>query len=121
MSGEIVMTAVSRLVFAVGWSLLAVTVCCGAEKPPRLDASGDALPEYALARLGSLRFRDPYGFTAVALSPDGKVFALQDGKQIRLLDAVSGKPLRTIEEPDLSLGHSQFSPDGKLLATVRTD
>lgn len=41
----------------------------------RSDQYGDELPLGALQRFGSVRFRQPMGCDAVAVSPDGKLLA----------------------------------------------
>jgi WD40 repeat protein len=86
------------------------------EKAGRVDRNGEPLPESALARLGSARFRSDGA--SFAVSPDEKLIALKHQNVIRICD------LRTFQEriklegaqdatPDV-LG---FSPDGKLVAT----
>lgn len=109
------------------------------EKKARFDLYGDSLPDGALQRLGSVRFR--HNSTAIAYSPDGTILA-SGGRDntIRLFDATSGKELRRL------IGHTArtyappmdakspfdalvsatgegginsvaFSPDGKVLAS----
>jgi len=79
------------------------------------------LPQGALVRLGSERFRQPYQRSPiihVILSADGKVLASRsDEKTIRIWDAATGQLLRQIEEPDGAAAFA-FSPSGKLLATA---
>src|SRR5262249_55563058 len=87
-----------------------------AKKPSRVDAQGDALPEGALARLGTIRFRAGNYFSASALSPDGKLLALSDGTAMRLLDAATGKVTRNFRTNGGSFSWLTFPPDGKLLA-----
>jgi WD40 repeat protein len=67
-----------------------------AAKRARLDPSGDPLPRGARQRLGTLRFRVPASASAVALSPDGKTFAVSESDRIVFYDAASGKRTRTI-------------------------
>jgi RNA polymerase sigma factor (sigma-70 family) len=72
-------------------------------KPDRvgMDLQGDPLPEGALARLGTVRWRRPVDLWSGVFAPDGKL--------------VDTKPLPAGATPALSSG--AFSPDGKLLAT----
>jgi WD40 repeat protein len=44
-------------------------------RPPRFDAAGDPLPDRAVARLGTTRFRHPSPLEAEAYSPDGRLVA----------------------------------------------
>src|SRR5262249_41227712 len=78
---------------------------------------GDPLPEGALARLGTVRFRDGNYFNATALSPDGKTLALASGTgSMRLLDVATGKEARSFRTNSGSFSSLTFSPDGKPLA-----
>src|SRR5262249_6251808 len=70
-----------------------------------------------------------YGtMAACALAPDGKTLALTMRYEatIRLLDAATGKEIRRFEGHARAAGtrsvtHIDFSPDGKMLASVATD
>jgi WD40 repeat protein len=111
----------SRSFFATAYVLLLPALLAGpafaAEAGPRLDAFGDPLPERAVARIGTLRLRQPSSVVAVAFSPDGKLLAtwgLYD--DVRLWDALTGKELRRLP---FQLGwwafELAFSPDGRTL------
>src|SRR5262245_38166691 len=91
----------------------------------RTDLLGDPLPEGAVARIGSVRYRigkvGPY-----ALSPDGKTLAVEGPLGVMLWDVETGKPLLRIS----LRGHSMcdidrtpmgFTPDGKNLVWVYGD
>jgi RNA polymerase sigma factor (sigma-70 family) len=94
------------------------------EKPrAHLDRFGDSLPEGAVARLGTVRFRHGARVRSVAFSPDGKTLAsggndntvrfweIATGKEIRRFTAVTGQWATYFVVDSIA-----FSPDGKLLA-----
>ncbi|MFG2465941.1 helix-turn-helix domain-containing protein [Streptomyces canus] len=58
----------------------------------------------------------------VAFTPDGRTLAVvdieDDGDQVRLLDATTGRTRRTIKQSTQFLSAFAFSPDGRTLATV---
>jgi len=88
----------------------------GAEDKVRLDLFGDPLPDGALARLGTIRFRNGSEVTAVTLSADGKTLVSANRtKVIRLWDLASGRPMGRIECPQIVYTVA-IAPDGKLLA-----
>src|SRR5438874_12919379 len=103
---------VAGLVVAVGSLALA-------QGQPATDRHGDALPEGAFARMGTLGFR---GVAApLAFSPDGKVLASGAtswrSERVILWEAATGRPLRRLR-PDRFFGPTalSFTPDGKWLA-----
>jgi WD40 repeat protein len=119
--------------------LAAAALMSAADPPAAVDRHNDPLPEGALARMGTVRFR--YSATAIAYSPDGKLLAAGGAdNHIRLFEADTGKevrrlsghqprtyqPARDPKNPfDLlvdSVGKGNvttiaFSPDGKTLAS----
>jgi WD40 repeat protein len=86
---------------------------------PRLDGDGDPLPEGALARLGSQRFRVNRRISAVALSPQGDTLAVGWSGGITLLDAQTGKELRLLGSANDGPSVLRFLDDGKVLAARR--
>jgi RNA polymerase sigma factor (sigma-70 family) len=62
-------------------------------KKPRLDLHGDPLPDGALLRLGTVRFRHPDGANCLILSPDGRYLATRNSVTVRVWDAATGKQL----------------------------
>jgi WD40 repeat protein len=85
----------------------------------RVDGLGDALPERAMRRLGTSRFRHGNQIMALACSADGRTIATGGMREIRLWDSASGclrKILRT-DEYVFGLG---FSADGSQLVSAGT-
>lgn len=83
---------------------------------PRLDRYGDRLPDWAAARLGTLRWRSngDHVFSA-ALSPDGRMIALAGSRALYLVDAATGQETRRLPGVPAGLGALAFTPDGKTL------
>jgi WD40 repeat protein len=121
--------------FLCGSVLLLLTVSClepppgvsGSDSPPkqapRVDAFGDPLPEGAIARIGTVRLRQPSEVCSVVYSPDGKMLATggrYDG--VRLWDATTGKLLRFLPaDGGQSIFGLAFAPDSKTLVSSGTD
>src|SRR4051794_38293825 len=84
-------------------------------------SADDALPEGAIARLGTARWRPGGAVFALAFTPDGKgiISAGRDG--VSLWDTASGKELRRFEGHRWEVRCLALSPDGKTLATGSSD
>jgi WD40 repeat protein len=113
-----------------GWCVVVALALVSAEPPPKQDARtppadrhGDPLPEGALLRIGSVRYRAGYP-TDAALSPDGKTFATTSNEEITLWAVDSGRPLHRLRSAELPPDCSPnqkflcFSPDGKRLVSL---
>jgi WD40 repeat protein len=95
-----------------------------AQQPAQVDANGDPLPERAVARLGTLRFRHLSPgekntvIEALAYSSDGKMIASLAGNgSICLWDSTTGRLIRRFDwEREGANASVKFSPDGKTLA-----
>ncbi|MGH7172634.1 MAG: sigma-70 family RNA polymerase sigma factor [Gemmataceae bacterium] len=85
----------------------------------RMDRHGDPLPDGAITRLGTVRWRHGDFVHALAYSPDGKrIVTTGVGRALVLWDAATGKELRVF--PSRGQPRSvAFSPDGKLIATTQ--
>jgi WD40 repeat protein len=85
----------------------------------RVDRHGDPLPERAIARLGSVRFRHDGAVHEVAFSADGKLLAASsdDGNKVVLWDRATGRKLREMRVDKRGMPPTQlrFSADGKRL------
>jgi RNA polymerase sigma factor (sigma-70 family) len=86
-------------------------------KQSRVDRFGDPLPEGALTRLGTMRFRHGRG-TTLAFAPDGKsVLSCGADHTLRTWDLASGRLLREQRLPsEPTTSAFVLSPDGRLLA-----
>src|SRR6266851_8489535 len=88
-----------------------------ADPLPRTDALGDPLPDFALARSGSVRWRHGGLIDALAVSTDGTLIASHGvGDAVRVWDAKTGKPVRQFPAGPWGSHALAFSPDGKQLA-----
>lgn len=89
---------------------------------PRFDNYGDPLPEEALARFSTTRFRQGFCINDIRYSPDGKAIAIaSDGRALGLWDVASGKELFQFDDKSGDppcAGSIAFSPDGKVLAAA---
>jgi WD40 repeat protein len=87
----------------------------------RTDNYGDPLPEGAVARIGTVRLRQPFAWR-VAFSPDGKMLVSGGSdKRITFWEPASGKELRSLAGHNDSVNGIAFSKDGKLLASGGQD
>jgi RNA polymerase sigma factor (sigma-70 family) len=80
-------------------------------QPVTADLHGDPLPEGALLRFGTVRFRHPGGVNALALSPDGRSLATTGSHGGLLWEASTGKP-----GPTLLTAHNNYMAAQNLLA-----
>src|SRR5713101_1723863 len=89
------------------------------DRPLRADLYGDPLPEGAIARLGTVRFRHRL-IQTVAWSPDSAILASATLYEctIRLWDVATGKEPRRMPESATAIA---WSPDGKTLASACFD
>src|SRR5262249_21766628 len=82
----------------------------------RVDRDGDPLPEGAVARLGTRRFR--IGFHQASdftFAPDGKTLAVASLVGLYLFDAATGIQMKSPHPPNTNFWQVAFSPDSKQL------
>jgi len=105
--------------------ITAVAGCTEAKSPPpaRRDFYGDPLPNHALARLGSVRFRPRASVWAMDISPDGKLVATGTipgsvDNEVELWNPTDGMKVGSLlaDRDTNNILSLTFSPDGKRLA-----
>src|SRR4051794_29958665 len=107
-----------------GWSLLGILGVLIVSSPghaqTRNDLYGDPLPDGALVRLGTVRFRDASDNRTLAFTPDGLRMAAAGGSPTMLWDVATGRPVRRFPTPHTDFGSSTLavSPGGKFLAAA---
>jgi hypothetical protein len=87
------------------------------DKKERGDRYGDPLPADAIARLGTLRFRQGTTVYITHFSPDGKNLLL-GGLTLALWETATGRKIRDFPVSPI---RAAMSPDGKTVAVRRTD
>jgi RNA polymerase sigma factor (sigma-70 family) len=89
--------------------------------PPAADRPGDPLPDGAIARLGTDRFRHGFYVTKVGFALDGKVVVSEAGGlgnyQVCLWDAATGKVIKQIQDC-VTPGRLAVSANGKWLVSA---
>jgi RNA polymerase sigma factor (sigma-70 family) len=93
------------------------------EKPrARVDLFDDPLPDGAVARIGTTRFRHGDFIPSLAFTADGKRVLSYGLDSLYVWDTATGRELRRISaEPGKRFHWAGFSPDGKLAATTQFD
>src|SRR4051794_8073471 len=80
------------------------------------DDYGDPLPESAVARLGTKRWRSNLsygsGFSTLSFSPDGSTVAVACDRGLTLFEAKTGRPVPWFA-PNANLKAAAFTTDGK--------
>jgi WD40 repeat protein len=108
------MYASKRLSLAV---LALAALPLAAQESTRTDRFGDALPEGAVARMGTVRLRSATAISCISFSPDGKSLVTAGfSNKVTFWDVATGKPARTVDIACNSISALQFSRDGKVLA-----
>ncbi len=110
------------------WPLAALAMAIVLSPPARAEtpageAGDDTLPEGALHRLGTNRFRQQGEIWQVRYSPDGKKLATTSSDDVVLWDAANGRELKRFRhrrdaESAPMLTSLAFSPDGEEIAAA---
>jgi WD40 repeat protein len=90
-------------------------------EPPHTDLYGDPLPDGAVARFGTTRWKHPGGVSDLVYSPDGKTLVSTGDRTVRLWEAATGKELRRFVGHESWVSRAVFSHDGKTLVTADGD
>ena len=90
------------------------------------DNLEDPMPDGALRRFGSTRYRFPGGNAHAAMTRDGKLVAIGGYGVVLVYETATGKLLHAIDNCGMTnavgrLSAIAFSPDGKLLAHIVRD
>lgn len=89
------------------------------DNPARTDPYGDPLPEEAIARLGTVRFRHGSLINSLVFTPDGKQLISQSDDVVRIWDAATGRQLsHLITEPNGAINSLFVTRDGKSVITM---
>jgi WD40 repeat protein len=80
-----------------------------------LDLYGASLPEGALVRLGTTRWRENSGVRCLAVAPDGKTLAVGGTWEIGIWDLANGRQLHSFSKDECYNWGVAFGPDGKEL------
>jgi WD40 repeat protein len=99
-------------------AVLLLAAGVAAAQPP------DPLPEYALARFGTVRFRTGSSVAALAFSPDGKRLAswgdaMYKHDEFTLWDAATGKEIRSVRTTERTIMALAWPADGRGLAVLK--
>ena len=104
------------------FALWVLTTVLSPSAQERLDAFEDPLPEAAVARLGTVRFRHGFYLNALAVSPDGAVLAGAGWDHtIHLWDMRTGRERMRFPGHCDSVYAVTFSPDGARIASGGLD
>ena len=87
------------------------------EEPGPRDRFGDLLPQAAVARLGSMRFRHGRSLSRIVYSPDGRLLASFGDGMIRIWETSSGRELHQIGGSD----NFALLPDSAMMACTVLD
>ncbi len=101
---------------------LALAVWLQEPKPaPRVDLAGDPLPEGAISRLGTRRWRTPGRVWSLAFGKDGKTLLVGAGTSLLLWDVEKNERRRIFQGHRGVVGSIALLPDGTRAMTASGD
>jgi WD40 repeat protein len=101
---------------------LVVASTTRAQPPVRYDLYGDPLPEGAISRLGTIRFRQADAIGSIAFIDNGSSLATNtQGKKINIWDTSTGKIRQQLTSRAASINQLTATPDGRTLAVLDND
>lgn len=107
---------------AIFLCLFAPVALQAGDGPAPADATDDALPPGAIARLGTTRLRQVDPSFCIAFAPDGKTFATGGGAgPITFWDVKTGRPTKNLRAHERTVSCLLFMPDGKRLVSGGAD
>lgn len=87
-----------------------------------IDDQGDALPQGAMARIGTRRFRHGQRLSAMVYAPDGKTVATaSQDRDIRIWDLSSGKVLKQWNATAREIVRLEYAAGGRTLLSESKD
>jgi RNA polymerase sigma factor (sigma-70 family) len=92
------------------------------EQAARRDGHGDALPDGAILRLGTIRFNHGADLNHLRFTPDGKAILSGGRSRVRLWDAASGAELGQMPQPAQHVsGTTVTLPDSRTLVSLNEE
>src|SRR5262245_37031605 len=102
-------------------ALAAIALASLAQEPKRADLAGDPLPEGALSRLGTRRWRTPGRVWSLAFGKDGKTLLVGAGTSLLLWDLEKNERRRSFQGHRGVVGSIALLPDGARAMTAAGD
>ena len=101
--------------------LLAVLLVLLQEPKPRVDLAGDPLPQGAVSRLGTRRWRTPGRVWSLAFGKDGRTLLVGAGTTLLLYDLEKNERIRAFQGHRGVVGSIALLPDGARALTGSGD
>jgi RNA polymerase sigma factor (sigma-70 family) len=92
-----------------------------AARAARTDRHGDPLPDEALTRLGTVRFRHGGLIRGLAFTPNGRLLVAADSDGVRVWEVATGREVRRLDNLPGAAGNASLSRDGKFVAVATSN